>query len=796
MVPILNRPVMSYTVDLLKKYGITKIAVTLAYLPGVIKDYFGNGAEHDVSMEYFIEDNPLGTAGSVKNTGDFLLDPFIVISGDALTDLDISAAVKFHKQSGSQATLVLHRQPIPLEYGVVITNEQGRITRFLEKPSWGEVFSDTVNTGIYILEPGVMDYLTQGENYDFSKDLFPKLLDDGIPMYGYVTEGYWCDIGDLRSYRQAQFDVLDGRVNVDIHALERQSGVWVGEGCTLPRTVEIDGPVYIGKGSVLGEGAKLGPYTILNDYCQVERAASLKGTVVWKYSRLGQDVECRGATVCSNATLDSGVRLFEDSVVGNGCLLESGVTIRPGVKVWPGKTIVEDTDLSQNLVWGSRLSRSLFGRKDINGLFNVDVTPEFASRLGSAFAAQAGEQQCFIVTGDNAEASALVADSLTAGILACGSRVIRGSGLAAPMTRFAVRHYNAWGGIHVRLDSGQSNHVHLEFFGASGANIDRNAERKLEAAFNSDNFQRAGVNGVEVVQWTSDIARLYFFHGARELLVLGPGKSGPLVVLGAESELMRFLGGSFLSHMGCKVREGGHSPAAVSAGVLDHNADIGVFLGADGEGLVLVDEKGVLVGSEEYRALATWIALGTKGKAIVIPHSTSQAVRDMAGDQADVVVVKSAPGEVMAEMKGRSETDGRVAVQYLLSFDCIQAAARIADYLANRKVNLSQVLGELPVLHYKKLAIPCQWTEKGRVLRELVSQHNDDQMELYEGVKILDDKGWVLVLPDSEKPQFNIYTEGHNEEFAEELAIEFSDKVKSLLKKSLERKAARKRYRG
>lgn len=176
MVPVANRPMMSHIVDLLKIHGFTDVAVTLQYMPGFIKDHFGNGAGHCINMQYYVEEVPLGTAGSVKNCGKFLDETFLVISGDSLTDLDLSHAVEFHRRRGAMATLVLTRVECPLEYGVVITQPDGRIAQFLEKPAWGEVFSDTVNTGIYVLEPEVLDYIEPGRMFDFSKDLFPLLL--------------------------------------------------------------------------------------------------------------------------------------------------------------------------------------------------------------------------------------------------------------------------------------------------------------------------------------------------------------------------------------------------------------------------------------------------------------------------------------------------------------------------------------------------------------------------------------------------------------------------------------------
>ena len=199
MVPVVNRPIMSHIVELLKNHGVTDIGVTLQYMPEAIRDYFGNGSECGVNMHYFVEETPLGTAGSVKNATSFLDETFLVISGDALTDLDLSRAVEFHRRQGALATLVLTRVDCPLEYGVVITAGDGEIKQFLEKPGWGEVFSDTVNTGIYVLEPEVLDYFAPGQKFDFSKDLFPLLLAGKKPLFGVALSGYWCDVGNLNT---------------------------------------------------------------------------------------------------------------------------------------------------------------------------------------------------------------------------------------------------------------------------------------------------------------------------------------------------------------------------------------------------------------------------------------------------------------------------------------------------------------------------------------------------------------------------------------------------------------------
>ncbi|PWK13847.1 nucleotidyltransferase-like protein [Tumebacillus permanentifrigoris] len=218
MVPLLDRPCMEYIIDLLKSHGITEIAVTLQYLPQVIQHHFGDGSSSGVRLHYFEETTPLGTAGSVKNASDFLDETFLVISGDALTDFDLTNAIQKHRECAALGTMMLTEVEDPTRFGVVTTDERGRIARFQEKPAWDEVFSHTVNTGIYILEPQILTLIEPGVVYDFSKQLFPSMLEQGLPLYGFVGEGYWSDIGTPEQYRETQVDMIYGRVNVDLRA--------------------------------------------------------------------------------------------------------------------------------------------------------------------------------------------------------------------------------------------------------------------------------------------------------------------------------------------------------------------------------------------------------------------------------------------------------------------------------------------------------------------------------------------------------------------------------------------------
>ena len=259
MANIMNRPAMEHMIGLLRRKGITDIAVTLQYLPSKIRDYFGDGQRFGVTLTYFTENEPLGTAGSVKNATDFIQEPFLVISGDAITDLALDEAIAFHQEKKAAVTIVTKKVENPTEYGIVVTDQHKRIVQFLEKPQWSEVFSDTVNTGIYIIEPKVMELVKSGQNTDFSKDVFPKLLLRGEPMYSFETEAYWCDIGDLEAYRQCQFDWMKGEIRLPLGAKEIEKGVWAEQDVFIADGARMIPPVYLGAASSIGSGEHSGP---------------------------------------------------------------------------------------------------------------------------------------------------------------------------------------------------------------------------------------------------------------------------------------------------------------------------------------------------------------------------------------------------------------------------------------------------------------------------------------------------------------------------------------------------------
>src|SRR6266702_2110416 len=270
MVPIVDKPCLGHIFDLLKRHSITDAFVTLQYLASVIQDSYGDGGGIGMRLRYSVEETPLGTGGSVRQIVPDLDGTFLVISGDALTDIDLSKVIAFHRERNAAVTLTLVHVPNPLEYGVVITGEDGRITKFLEKPSWGEVFSDTINTGIYVIEPRVLSRYEVGQAFDFSKDQFPQLLPAGEPLYGYIASGYWTDVGSIPEYARASADLLQGRLTAAPLGRELLPGVFTSGDVEIDESAKITGPVYLGNGVKVGPHVEIVGPTVLRDYVTVD----------------------------------------------------------------------------------------------------------------------------------------------------------------------------------------------------------------------------------------------------------------------------------------------------------------------------------------------------------------------------------------------------------------------------------------------------------------------------------------------------------------------------------------------
>jgi len=341
MAPIVNRPVMEHIIKLLAEHGFKDIVCNLHYFPDVIKNHFGDGSKWGVNIVYSFEEELLGTAGGVKKVEDFFQEQtFLVISGDALTDIDLSNAYDFHKEKKGRATLVLTEVEDTTQFGVVILDNEKRIKGFQEKPLSGEARSNLANSGIYFFEPDIFKYMPpRGQFYDFGKNLFPDLLEKDIPYYGYKHSSYWNDVGSLDEYQQGNFDSLEGKVKVDIPGKMIKDGVWIGRNCKIQEDVIIIPPVCIGDDCTIKKGAKLyGPIILGNNTIVDERAILYRG-IKWGSGYVGKDASLIGAIIGYAAEIKNKASVLEKAVIGSRSIIKDGIKIHPSVKIMTDEII-------------------------------------------------------------------------------------------------------------------------------------------------------------------------------------------------------------------------------------------------------------------------------------------------------------------------------------------------------------------------------------------------------------------------------------------------------------------------
>jgi mannose-1-phosphate guanylyltransferase/phosphomannomutase len=480
LLPVANRPVLEHVLRLLRRHGVTDTVVTVQFLASLVRNYFGDGDELEMSLQYATEQRPLGTAGSVKNAESALGDePFLVMSGDALTDADLTRMIEFHRSSGALVTVGLKSVPDPLEYGIVVCDPDGRVNRFLEKPTWGQVFSDTVNTGIYVMQPEVLAHVPVDQESDWSSQIFPKLLDSGAPLFGYRFDGYWEDVGTLESYHQAHAAVLNREVEVEIDAFEVSPGVWLGEGAEVDPDTELAGPLLVGDYSRVEAGSSLQPYTVLGANVVMKAGALTERAVIHDNVFIGPRASLRGCVVGRNTDVMRAARIDEGAVVGDDCVVEQEAFLSAGVRVYPFKTVDAGAVVTSSVIWESRGHRSLFGPRGVSGLVNVEITPDLAVRLASAWATTLRKGSTVIASRDVSRAATALKRAVVSALTASAIDVRDLEVAPAPVARFATAHSDAVGGIMIHTTPGDPQSVDIVFLDEEGADLSPSAQRRL-----------------------------------------------------------------------------------------------------------------------------------------------------------------------------------------------------------------------------------------------------------------------------------------------------------------------------
>jgi len=804
MVPLVNKPVMSHTLDLLKRYGITDVVVTVQFMAERIRDYFGDGHRYDMHIEYAMEEVPLGTAGSVKNASRFLDDTFIVISGDAITDFDLAAIIRYHQEKRAMATLTLYHVPNPLEYGVVITGEDGRIRQFLEKPSWGEVISDTVNTGIYVLEPAVLDYFAADVPFDFSKDLFPILMDKGDPLYGYIASGYWCDVGNLQEYMRATRDLLSGQVHLEPLGERRAPGVWSDGEVEIAPDAQLYGPIFLGHGVRVQSKAIVRGPTVIRDYCLVDERAYVDHSIVWRNTYIGEGAELRGAIVGRQCSLKAKSVLFEGVALGDSVIVGEGAVLHSNVKVWPEKEVEAGATVKTSVIWADQARRTLFGRYGVSGLVNVDITPEFAAQLGAAFGASLPLGATVTINRDLNRSARMIKRGIIGGLPSAGANVADLREVPIPVARYYTRVSDAVGGVHVRVSPYDRRIVDIRFIDSQGLNLDKNTERNIERVFFREDFRRVYLDKIGVIDYPAGVIPRYNsdllasldveaiqkanFYLAMDYAAAPPALVLPQVLAALNCHEVALNAHLEESKMSVAAEELQRSIQQLAAICSTLKTALGVRMDVGGERIFVVDNLGrILRGTTVLAAMAVMAFKQAGGGTIAVPVTQPLLFEKLAAqyggriartkvDLYDLMNAASKEGVILAGDGGGNF----IIPEFQPAVDGLAATGKMLELLALQTASLSEVIDSLPPYYVATRRVSCAWENKGTVMRLLNEQVLDERVERIDGIKMYMGDEWVLVLPDPDQPFFQIYAEGTNASSAESLADKYARVVESL----------------
>ena len=804
MLPMANIPMMEHVVNLLRQHGFEDIVVTVAFMANAIRTYFGDGSEFGVRMVYATEATPLGTAGSVRNAQEELDERFLVISGDVLTDIDLSEVVAFHEKRGALATLALKAVDNPLEFGIVITREDGSVERFLEKPTWGQVFSDTINTGIYVLEPEIFDFIPEGRPVDFSGESFPAVLEAGKPLYGYVADGYWEDVGNLEAYLRSHQDILDQRVHVDIAGFQLRPRVWLGKGAEIDPTVTIDGPAIIGDNCVVGPGAWLGEYCTLGRNIRIGDNAVLQRSVVHDNAYLGSAVRIEGSVIGRGTDLRQGARCEEGVVLGDECFVGAHAELKPGVKVYPFKTVEAGAIVNSSIVWESRGARSLFGRDGVRGLANVDISPELAVRLSMAWASTFEKGATITTSRDTSRAARVLKRAVMVGCNAAGVNVDDLEAATVPVTRFQVQSSASLGGMTVRLSPEDPESVVLRFFDEDGIDVDEGTQRKIERLYHREDFRRVlareigdiGFPPRALEHYTAalvDSVDLSGSHDADLKLVLDYsfGTASfvmPNLLSKLEAEVL--VVNPYANTAGAATFDRQASAARVSDLVRASGANLGAVLDPGGEHLTIVDNEGHSLSDDEaLLLLLTLVTAAHPGEPVALPVAVSRAAEEICRQAGvDIVWTKLSTSHLMEVASSQpvvlaaSQTGGFIFPHFLPAYDAAATLVNLLAMLTRTGRRLSDLVAELPKVHIAHQSVHTPWEQKGMVMRTLVERSQGRELVLVDGVKVIEDDGWALVLPDPEEPVTHVWAEGPSDAQADARAQAYAVRLRQLLR--------------
>ncbi|MDD2266675.1 sugar phosphate nucleotidyltransferase [Sulfuricurvum sp.] len=805
MLPIMNRPMMEHTIVSLRNLGIKEFIILLYFKPDVIKDYFQDGSKWGIDITYVIPDDDYGTAGAVKKAEEYIgNENFIIISGDLVTDFDFQKIFDYHKSKQSKLTITLTSVENPLEFGVVIANEEGKIEKFLEKPSWGEVFSDTINTGIYIIEPEILDYIPKNENFDFAKDLFPLLMRKGIDLMAGYAQGYWRDVGNPESYRDVYEDILSGKIKFELggEAVKYLDGVLIcEEDNTLDESVEVVGIVVIGKNVTVKRGTKLSNVVIGNNVT-IGSSSKVANSVIWDDVEIGKNAKLDGCVICNYNKIGKNVTAKSGLILAEGCEVGELVTIEKDVTIWPNKVIEDAAIVSRSLILGSKYKNSIFEHGMVIGKSNIELSCEMATKLAESFGAQLPVGSTVLVSRHYDKSSRMLKRAFLGGLLSSGVDVVDYNAIPSAVMRCSLSfHENYTAGVHFNQKLDDPTSTVITFYNNEALRINNDVAKKIEKAFFKETFRRVDYTQIGQI-FPLDHKREYHEYKKGMETVLQSHRFKCLdcriavdVMHGLASEVFpTILNDLGVEHIMFNAYEDEQRLANINNTAKRSYDDIGAVIRAlkldagfvlfpHGQRIDIISDEGVLL-TKQTSLYVVLSLLNMEAKAsgkkmrVFLPTWAADIVyfdhlEIERGQYANFKASKMKTYDLVATGEGNF-----TFTEFATHRDSMYATLKILEMIVAHGVKLSEIIKSLPHFFYTTIQLPCTQALKGKMMRKFLEDSKGKESSTLDGVKIwFDTDDWVLMIPDQYNDSLNLTIQAKNNERGEHYVQLYTAKI-------------------
>ncbi|WOE69197.1 sugar phosphate nucleotidyltransferase [Hydrogenimonas thermophila] len=805
MLSIMNLPMMEHTLNRLIETGIDDIVILLYFKPEIIKEYFQDGSKWGVKIQYVVPDDDYGTAGAVGFGREFLDTTFMIVSGDLVTDFDFREILDYHEERDSKLTITLTSVENPLQFGVVIANEDGKIEKFLEKPSWGEVFSDTINTGIYVIEPEILDYIPVGESFDFAKDLFPLLMKESVDLLGYNATGYWRDVGNPESYRDLYDDISNRRLKFQISGrkIEYPEGtLYMTGNSKVDANINIVDTVVIGDNVTVGEGSRL-HNVVVGDNVTFGKGCRLRNSIFWDDISVGNSVVLDNAVICNDNKIGDSVTAKAGLILAEGCNIGKFAVFEQDVTVWPEKEIEPTAIVNNSIVLGTKYRNAIFESGSIVGKSNVEISCGMACKIAEAFGSQLPIGSCVLIGCDYDKSPRMIKRAFVGGLLSAGVDVLDLHSVPPSMLRYNIQSdENIIAGAYFRKSLSDPANIEITLYNEEGLRLDHNSAKTIEKSFFKEDFRRVNYSQIGNIYERDFYSKSEYQNYKDALESSIDGKTIKNSGFRVAVDLMFGITKDFFPQMitnlqidnimlntykdDKKLANIEHykikSKKDISDIVKNLGLNMGILIDPHGQSLTLVTDMGEVLNKVEaliavLELMNMEAELNERKMHVFLPtwapDLMDQLFKYLIIERGKYANFKS---ETLNEFDLIATIDGNYAfTEFALHRDAMYASLKIMELLARHKVKLSNVAKEISRFFYATYRIPCPQSLKGKIMRKFLEYAKDKKSSSIDGVKIWESEtDWVLMIPDQYNEHLNLYIQALDEELGNQIYNKYS----------------------